>query len=174
MPDERILTARLSPRKEASKLGANWSESGQKRSRRFSLKSKANPWSKRSVRRAPLPTSSTGDPFSGFDVAEARDLAQLREEPRPQAHYSERRHAARQHRRNGADPGGDCAGTEVAELVRRADEKRVDRAHPAAHLVRGAELDHRRAHEHADHVGRSHDRESHGRKKKAFRDAEDR
>ena len=51
------------------------------------------------------------------------------------------------------------AGAEIAEIVRGAGEHAVNRADPAAHLRRRAQLHQREADHHADHVGGSHHRQ---------------
>ena len=50
--------------------------------------------------------------------------------------HQKRADAADQHRRDRADQGRDRAGAEFAELVRRLNEQRIDRADPAACLIR--------------------------------------
>jgi hypothetical protein len=64
---------------------------------------------------------------------------------------------------HGAEPGGDEAGAEVAELVRGTDEEHVDGADPASHGVGRAELDDAGADEDADHVARPQDRKAEDR-----------
>jgi hypothetical protein len=68
--------------------------------------------------------------------------------------------------------GRDRAGAEFAERARRAREHRVDRHHPAQHVVRGAHLHQRLADDHADGVARAVDHERQERQPDRRRQAE--
>ena len=58
----------------------------------------------------------------------------------PQGHHQHGADAADDDGRHGAQPFGHGARPELSQLIGSAGAKRVDRAHPAAHIVRGFEL----------------------------------
>src|SRR5689334_2489476 len=95
--------------------------------------------------KASSPTPSARKPsrrnseFRGH-LAQAVDAPQRGEEARPERDDGERAEAAGERRRGGAEERSEQAGAEFAELVRAADEEHVDRAHTAAHVLRGSEL----------------------------------
>jgi hypothetical protein len=68
------------------------------------------------------------------------DFGELAEPAHPQDDDDERADAADHHGRHRPEPRRGDARLEFAELIRRADEHRVDRGHAAAHRVGRAQL----------------------------------
>src|SRR3954468_18809434 len=91
--------------------------------------------------KASIPHASDPGRLLRLDLGEVLHAPQLGEEPGPHRDDRQRRAAARQDGRYGAEPRGHRAGPEVAELVGGSDEERVHRAHASAHLVRCTTLE---------------------------------
>src|SRR6185312_11546139 len=84
---------------------------------------------------------------------------QLRKQFQIGGNHQQSRNSADDHGRHGAEPARGDAGFEFAELVRSADEHRVDRAHAAADLIGSLQLNEHMPNINAEHVARAEHRE---------------
>src|SRR5207342_3136953 len=99
-------------------------------------------WGSRRRNKARRRRADPADASSLFHV-EAVEMTKRRKGARPDQHHQQDSDAADQDGRNGAEPGGHDAGTEIAKLIGGAGEERTYGIDATTHLVRRFELDQR-------------------------------